>query len=122
MDTYNDFQRMVRSDHIEDVIDRYREWRGRDCRTPEQIRAHDDVKAVLDAIYSSCPGSHEALIRLAKVCSMLTPNEFALLIHILRGGTFSQYASNVGVTGAAVGQRWSRVVGRLPILEGVKRR
>lgn len=120
MDWYNDFQRIVRSEHIEDVIDKYREWNGRDCATPGQKRAHDDVRAVLDAIYASSPESHAALIRLADTCARLTTKQFALLIHILRDGTFSEYASSEGVTGAAVGQRWKTVVRRAPLLSDVK--
>lgn len=120
MDWYNDFQNIVRSENIEDVIDKYGEWRGRECTTPEQKRAHDDVKAVLDAIYASSPSSHEALIRLADTCARLTAKQFRLLIHILRGGTFSEYANSEGVTGAAVGQRWKTIVGRAPMLSDVK--
>lgn len=120
MDWYNDFQRMVRADNIEHVIDKYREWRGRDCTTPEQKRAREDVKAVLDAIYASSPSSHAALIRLADTCARLTTKQFALLIHILRGGTFSEYAIDEGVTGAAVGQRWKTAVKHSPVLSGIK--
>lgn len=116
MDTYNDFQNMVRSNNIEDVIDRYREWRGRDLRTPEQIRSHNDVKSVLDAIYASCPSSHAALIRLAEICSKLSPKQFDLLIHILRNGTLTQYALSDGVSTSAVSQRWKTVVGKCPDL------
>ena len=121
MDWYNDFQRMVRSDNLEEVIDRYREWRGRECLTQEQIAARDDVRAVLDAIYASRPASHAALIRLAKICARLTPRQFDLLIHVLRDGTFSQYATGEGVTGAAVGQRWATMLKHCPELSDIKR-
>lgn len=121
MNYYNDFQRMVRSNHLEDVISKYREWRGRECLTPEQVRAHADVADVLDSIYRSSPASHVALIRLARICSRLSKQQFGLLIHILRGGTFTEYAIGEGVTGAAIGQRWSTVVSRLPILKCIRR-
>lgn len=122
MDYYNDFQNMVRSDDIARVIDRYREWRGRECLTEEQIRSRDDVKAVLDAIYAASPASYGALIRLAGVCSELSARQFALLVHVLRGGTFTQYATDEGVTPAAVGQRWKTAVRRCQELSEVKGR
>lgn len=119
MDYYNDFQRIVRSNDIAGVIDRYREWSGRDCRTEEQVRSHMGVKAVLDAIYASSPGSHAALIRLAEICSKLTPKQFDLLIHILRNGTLTEYACLDGVSTSAVSQRWKTVMGKCPDLVGV---
>ena len=120
MDYYNDFQRIVRSNNIESVIDQYREWRGRECLTPEQIRSRDDVKSVLDAIYSSRPCSHKALIRLAKICASLNPSQFNLLIHILRGGTLTEYANTEGVSCSAVSQRLATMFRRDPILMSLR--
>lgn len=121
-DYYNDHQNMVRSADIESVIDKFSEWRGRDCRTREQIRCHMDVAAVLDAIYAACPESYPALIRLASICASLTPRQYSLLVHVLRNGTFSEYAIGDGTTPAAVGQRWATMVRACPDLAEVKRR
>lgn len=78
-----------------------------------------DVKAVLDAIYASSPGSHAALIRLASICAKLSPKQFDLLIHILRSGTLTQYANGEGVTSSAVCQRWSVVKSKCPDLADI---
>ena len=120
MDYYNDFQRIVRSYDIESVIERYKEWHGRECLTPEQIRARTDVTAVLDAIYTSSPESHSALIRLAKICASLNPTQFNLLIHILRGGTLTEYAKREGVSCSAVSQRLATMFRRDPLLKSLR--
>ena len=117
MDWYNDFQRMVRSDDIGRIIDRHGIRRGKTCRT----RQEESVLSVLDAIYASDPSAYPALIRLATIFHAVTPDQMKLIVHVLRGGTFTQYAMTEGVTKAAVGQRWKTAVKRSPLLAKVKR-
>ena len=117
MDWYNDFQRMVRSDRIEDVIDRHGIALPKHGHTKEE----ESVLSVLDAIYASDPSAYPALIRLATIFHAVTPDQMKLIVHVLRGGTFTQYAMTEGVTKAAVGQRWKTAVKRSPLLAKVKR-
>lgn len=119
-DYFNDFERIVRSDDIDSVIDNHRLRDGRSCLTPEQERSRADVLSVLDVLYSAPDASRPALIRLASVVSSLEPGQLGLLVHVLRGGTFTDYALCEGVTKAAVGQRWKTIVGRCPLLAEVK--
>ena len=119
-DYFNDFERVVRSDDIDSVIDNHRLRDGRSCLTSEQERIRADVLSVLDVLYSAPDASRPALIRLASIVSSLEPGQLGLLVHILRGGTFTDYALCEGVTKAAVGQRWKTIVGRCPLLAEVK--
>lgn len=119
-DYFNDFERVVRSDDIDSVIDNHRLREGRSCLTPEQERIRADVLSVLDVLYSAPDSSRPALIRLASIVSSLEPGQLGLLVHVLRGGTFTDYALCEGVTKAAVGQRWKTIVGRCPLLAEVK--
>lgn len=119
-DYFNDFERIVRSDDIDSVIDNHRLRGGRSCLTPEQERSRADVLSVLDVLYAAPDASRPALIRLASVVSSLEPGQLGLLVHVLRGGTFTDYALCEGVTKAAVGQRWKTIVGRCPLLAEVK--
>lgn len=119
-DYFNDFERIVRSDDIGPVIDRHRKRPGRDCLTGEQLRSRADVLAVLDVIYDSPKASRPALIALASIVSSLDPAQLDLLVHVLRGGTFTDYAMGEGITKAAVGQRWKTIVRRCPALAYVK--
>lgn len=119
-DYFNDFERIVRSDDIDSVIDNHRLRDGRSCLTPEQERSRADVLSVLDVLYSAPDASRPALIRLASVVSPLEPGQLGLLVHVLRGGTFTDYALCEGVTKAAVGQRWKTIVGRCPLFAEVK--
>ena len=119
-DYFNDFERIVRSDDIGSVVDNHRLREGRSCLTPEQERSRADVLSVLDVLYAAPDASRPALIRLASVVSSLDPGQLGLLVHVLRGGTFTDYALCEGVTKAAVGQRWKTIVGRCPLLAEVK--
>lgn len=119
-DYFNDFERIVRSDDIDSVIDNHRLRDGRSCLTSEQERSRADVLSVLDVLYSAPDASRPALIRLASIVSSLEPGQLGLLVHVLRGGTFTDYALCEGVTKAAVGQRWKTIVGRCPLLAEVK--
>ena len=119
-DYFNDFERIVRSDDIDSVIDNHRIRGGRSCLTPEQERSRADILSVLDVLYSAPDASRPALIRLASIVSSLEPGQLGLLVHVLRGGTFTDYALCEGVTKAAVGQRWKTIVGRCPLLAEVK--
>lgn len=119
-DYFNDFERIVRSDDIGSVVDNHRLREGRSCLTPEQERSRADVLSVLDVLYAAPDASRPALIRLASVVSSLEPGQLGLLVHVLRGGTFTDYALCEGVTKAAVGQRWKTIVGRCPLLAEVK--
>lgn len=116
-DWYNDFQNMVRSDDIERIIDSQR----LSCHPARHTRQENDVLGVLDAIYSSDPSSYPALIRLATLFHAVTPEQMGLLVHVLRGGTFTEYANSVGVSKAAVGQRWKTMEKHSPELTKVKR-
>ena len=120
-DWYNDWQNMVRSDRIEDVIDRHRVRRGRDVSTDEQKRAKNDLQGILDAVYACAPSSYLHVVNLFATFANLTPDQLALAIHTLRGGTFTEYASCEGVSKAAIGQRWKTVVKRSPKLSKAKR-
>lgn len=119
-DYFNDFERIVRSDDIDSVIDNHSLRAGRGCLTPEQERSRADVLSVLDVLYAAPDASRPALIRLASIVSSLEPGQLGLLVHVLRGGTFTDYALCEGVTKAAVGQRWKTIVGRCPLLAEVK--
>lgn len=119
-DYFNDFERVVRSDDIDSVIDNHRLRGGRSCLTPEQERVRADILSILDVLYSAPGSSRPALIRLASIVSSLEPDQLGLLVHVLRGGTFTEYALCEGVTKAAVGQRWKTIVGRCPLLAEVK--
>lgn len=119
-DYFNDFERVVRSDDIDSVIDNHHLRDGRSCLTSEQERIRADVLSVLDVLYSAPDASRPALIRLASIVSSLEPGQLGLLVHVLRGGTFTDYALCEGVTKAAVGQRWKTIVGRCPLLAEVK--
>ena len=119
-DYFNDFERIVRSDDIGSVVDSHRLRGGRSCLTPEQERSRADVLSVLDVLYAAPDASRPALIRLASVVSSLEPGQLGPLVHVLRGGTFTDYALCEGVTKAAVGQRWKTIVGRCPLLAEVK--
>lgn len=121
-DYFNDFVNVVRSDDIGSVIDRHALRPGRDCMTAEQTRSRDDVLAVLDVIYGSPSTSRPALIALAAIVATLDVRQLDLLVHVLRGGTFTDYAmyEGGGVTKAAVGQRWKTIVRRCPALAYVK--
>lgn len=119
-DYFNDFQTVVRSDDLDSVIDRHRKRPGRDCLTGEQLRCREDVLAVLDVIYDSPKASRKALIALASIVASLDAAQLDLLVHVLRGGTFTDYAIGEGVTKAAVGQRWKTIVRRCPALAYVK--
>lgn len=121
MDWYNDFQRMVRSDDIEGIIDRECLRRGRDIESRGQKRKRKDILGILDALYACDPASYPAAIKLASVFHAVTPDQMKLIIHTLRNGTFTEYAKCEGVTKAAVGQRWKTVVKRSPALAKVKR-
>ena len=76
--------------------------------------------SVLDVLYAAPDASRPALIRLASVVSSLDPGQLGLLVHVLRGGTFTDYALCEGVAKAAVGQRWKTIVGRCPLLAEVE--
>lgn len=119
-DYFNDFERIVRSDDLGSVIDRHRLREGRSGLTPEQARIRSDVLSILDILYAAPESSRPALIRLASIISSLDPSQLGLLVHVLRGGTFTDYALCEGVTKAAVGQRWKTIVGRCPLLAEVK--
>ena len=72
-DYFNDFERVVRSDDIDSVIDNHRLRDGRSCLTSEQERIRADVLSVLDVLYSAPDASRPALIRLASIVSSLEP-------------------------------------------------
>lgn len=121
-DWFNDFQRIVRSDDIEGIIDREALRPGRDVDTPEIKRQKLDVLGVVDAIKASDSGSYPALIRLAAICASLTEEQFALFTWILGGGGLTKYAMDRGVSRAAVHRQWGRIVAKNPSLKDMTSR
>lgn len=116
MDYFNDFQRVVRSDDIERVIDRFAVRRGRDVEVPELRRDMDDVLCVVDAIKAARETSYPALICLAGICASLTVEQFALFAHVLCGWGLTEYARSRGVSREAVHRQWRRIVAKNPSL------
>lgn len=116
MDWFNDFQRIVRGDDIEGIIDREAVRPGRDCATEEQRRMRRGVLGVVDAIKSAGAESYPGLIALAAICASLTVEQFALFAFLLSGGGFTEYANYRGVSRTAVHRQWSRIVAKNPSL------
>lgn len=122
MDYYNDFQRIVRSDDIGRVIDRFAVKRGRDVEDPSLRRDMDDVLCVVDAIKAARETSYPALINLACICASLTVEQFSLFAHVLCGWGLTEYANSRGVSREAVHRQWRRIVAKNPSLADMARR
>lgn len=122
MDYFNDFQRVVRSDDISAVIDRYRLKQGRDCTDTETRRAMRDVLSVIDAMKLCRRDSYPHIIKLARFCASFTPTQCALFFHVIGGGTLSEYAISEGVSEQAAHQMWCRIVRKNPELDGIHKR
>jgi len=118
-DWFNDFQRIVRSDDIEAIIDREAIRPGRSVDSDEVEQGKRDVLGVVDAIKSSRKSSYPALIRLAVICASLTIEQFELFAWIIGGGGLTEYAKGRGVSRAAVHRQWNRIVAKNPSLREV---
>lgn len=122
MNYYNDFQNVVRSDDLTELIDKYHLRAGRDCTDDETKRAMDDVRNVIDALKLCRPSAHEAVINLAKVLASCSPTQFRLFIHIIGGGALIEYAIREGISEQAAHQMWWRLVNKNPSIKDVHRR
>jgi hypothetical protein len=122
MDVFNDFQRIIRSDDLVDVIDKFHIHKGRECVDIATKIAMRDFLSVLDSLKNCNRSSFPWVVKLAKILSTLTPSQCALFLHVIGGGELIQFAISEGITEQAAHQMWWRVVGKNPELKDIKRR
>lgn len=122
MDYYNDFQRMVRSDNIEQVIDRYRVRKGRDCTDSDTKRSLNEVRDVLDSLKACSRITYPALLKLFKYCASFTTLQLALFLHILQGLPLISFANSEGISEQAAHQMWVRMVAKNPGLATLRKK
>lgn len=122
MDVYNDFQRMVRSDNLAYVIDRFHLRKGRDCTDFDTKCAMNEVGNVLDEMKKCKRSTYPALIKLCRYCSLFTTVQMALFLHIIQGLPLISFALSEGITEQAAHQMWCRMVARNPDLANIKRK
>ena len=122
MDYYNDFQRMVRSDNIEQVIDRYRVRKGRDCTDSDTKRSLNEVRDVLDSLKACRRITYPALIKLFKYCASFTTLQLALFLHVLQGLPLISFANSEGITEQAAHQMWVRMCAKNPDLANLRKK
>ena len=72
MDYYNDFQRIIRSDDITKVIDRYLLRNGRDCADSRNNQPISEISDVFSAMRAVRRNAYPALIKLCCICATLT--------------------------------------------------
>jgi hypothetical protein len=116
MDVYNDFQCMVRSDNLEQVIDKYHIRKGRDCTDNDTKQSLNEVRDVLDAMKNCRRKTYPQLIKLCKYCASFTVVQLALFLHIIAGNPLISFANGEGITEQAAHQMWCRMVARNPDL------
>ena len=122
MDVYNDFQRMVRSDKIADVIDRQHIRIGRDCTDNDTKQSLNEMRDVLDAMKSCRRKTYPALIKLCKYCASFTVVQLSLFLHIISGNPLISFANGEGITEQAAQQMWERMVAKNPDLANIRKR
>ena len=122
MDCYNDFQNMVRSDNIANVIDRFRLQFGKECVTIETKRAMRDLLSVVDVLKNCKKESYPWIIKFSKILATFSPTQCGLFLHIIGGGALIEYAIAEGVSEQAVQQMWSRIVHKNPELKELTKR
>lgn len=122
MDVYNDFQRIVRSDNIADVIDRQHIRIGRDCTDNDTKQSLDEMRDVLDAMKKCRRKTYPALIKLSKYCASFTVVQLSLFLHIISGNPLISFANGEGITEQAAQQMWERIVAKNPDLANIRKR
>jgi hypothetical protein len=122
MDVYNDFQRIVRSDNIADVIDRQHIRIGRDCTDNDTKQSLNEMRDVLDSMKKCRRKTYPALIKLCKYCASFSISQLSLFLHILSGSPLISFAMAEGITEQAAHQMWCRMVARNPDLANIRQR
>ena len=122
MDCYNDFQCLVRSDNIEQVIDRYRVKKGRDCTDSATKRDMNEVGNVIDELKKCRRTTYPALIKLFKYCASFTTLQLALFLHIIQGLPLIKFATSEGISEQAAHQMWVRMVAKNPDLANLRKK
>jgi hypothetical protein len=122
VDYYNDFQKMVRSDDISKVIDRYRVRNGKDCADNKHNQSISELADVLSAMRAVGRKAYPALSTLCKICASLTVHQLALFLHITAGGPLISFAMAEGITEQAAHQMWMRIVRKNPSLANIRKR
>lgn len=122
MDVYNDFQRIVRSDNIADVIDRQHIRIGRDCTDSDTKQSLNEMCDVLDAMKKCRRKTYPALIKLCKYCASFTAVQLSLFLHIISGNPLISFANGEGITEQAAQQMWERIVAKNPDLANIRKR
>lgn len=122
MDYYNDFQNMVRSDNIAEVIEKHHLRIGRDCTTNDTKMSIDEVRDVLNVMKQCRRSTYPALIKLCQYCASLTVVQLALFLHIIAGKPLISFAISEGITEQAAQQMWARIVAKNPDLANIRKR
>lgn len=122
MDVYNDFQRMVRSDNIADVIDRHHIRIGKDCTDNDTKQSLNEMRDVLDSMKRCRRKTYPALIKLCRYCASLTVVQLALFLHIISGNPLITFANGEGITEQAAQQMWERIIAKNPDLATIRKR
>lgn len=122
MDVYNDFQNIVRSENVSEVIDKYHLRKGRECLDFPTKKAMDDFLSVLDVLKLCRRESYQWIVKFAKILSSLSVAQCALFIHVIGGGALIEYAISEGISEQAAQQMWCRIVRKNPELKDIKRR
>lgn len=122
MECFNDFQNIVRSDNLTEVIEKYHIRKGRECIDDETRKAMRDVLSILDSLKTCGKASIPWILKFAKIISTFSPSQFSLFIHIIGGGQLIQYAISEGISEQAAHQMWWRLVRKNPELKDIYRR
>lgn len=122
MDYYNDFQKMVRSDDISKVIDRYRVRNGKDCADNKHNQSISELAGVLSAMRAVGRKAYPALSRMCKICASLTVHQLALFLHVTAGGPLISFAMAEGITEQAAHQMWARMCVKNPDLANIRKK
>lgn len=122
MDVYNDFQRMVRSDNIDLVIEKYHLLKGRDCADYRNNQSLIAMQEVMSAMRAVSRKAYPALIKLCSICVSLTVSQLALFLHITAGNPLISFAKSEGISEQAAHQMWCRIVRKNPDLANIRKR
>ena len=122
MELYNDFQNMVRSDNLAEVIDRHHLRIGRDCTDFDTKCAMNEVGNILDEMKKCKRSTYPALIKLCRYCSLFTVEQMALFLHIIQGLPLISFALSEGITEQAAQQMWERMVAKNPDLANIRKK
>lgn len=122
MNYYNDFQRVVRSDDIEKIIDRHRIRNGKDCADSRNNQPISEISDVLSAMRAVRRKAYPALVKLCCVCATLTISQFSLFLHVTAGRPLISFAKSEGISEQAAHQMWCRIVRKNPDLATIRKR